>query len=268
MMELSNSDNPEDGQEARRPRVQSVSRAASILMRIASTDEGMSPKRLAGDLRLPVQTVYHLLHTLTEVGFVARNQQNLYVLGLSFGTLAQAFSRQLAPPEHLAPLLRSIARETGETAYVAGWWNGEITALGVARGTNPVQVAEVAHGFAQDAHARGSGKLLLAYASAAVRDGYLESHALNRRTNQTLTTREALEEEFQHIRRQGHAVDREEFVEGLSCVAVPLDAGRSPYTLGLSAPTERFKQHFDQYLDVLLRAARMASAPLRSTRSG
>lgn len=248
-------------QDEPRPRIQSVARAASLLMHIAKADEGVAPKQIASYLGLSIQTVYHLLHTLTEAGFVCRNQQHLYVLGLSIGTLAHAFSRQLAPPEHLAPLLRLIARETGETAYIAGWWNGEITALGVARGTNPVQVAEVAHGFARDAHARGSGKLLLAYASAAVRDGYLESHALTRRTSHTLTNRVALEKEFQGIREQGHAFDREEFVEGLSCVAVPLDGGRSPYALGLSAPTERFERQCEQYLQVLLRVAKMATTP-------
>lgn len=244
-----------------RPRIQSVARAASLLMHIASVDEGVSPKQIAGALGLSIQTVYHLLHTLTDAGFVCRNQQHLYVLGLSIGTLAQAFSRQLAPPEHLAPLIRLIARETGETAYVAGWWNGRVTAFGVARGTNPVQVAEVAHGFSRDAHARGSGKLLLAYASATVRDGYLESHALTRRTSHTLTSRAALEKEFQRIREQGHAFDREEFVEGLSCIAVPLDAGRSPFALGLSAPTERFERQWEKYLEVLLRTAKMAKTP-------
>lgn len=239
----------------RRPRVQSVSRAASVLMCIAKTDEGAAPKAIAGELGLSLQTIYHLLHTLTEVGLVCRNQQQQYVMGLSVGTLAQAFSRQLAPPEHLSRLLRLVARETGETAYVAGWWNEEITALGVARGSNPVQIAEVAHGFARDAHARASGKVLLAFASASSREGYLEKHPLSKRTKNTLTSRHALEKEFQEIRELGYGVDREEFVEGLSCVAVPLDGGRSPYALGLSAPTDRFDSRLEEFLSVLRRAA-------------
>ena len=247
-----------------RPRVQSVARATAVLMHIAMSDEGVAPRQVASALGLTVQTVYHLLHTLTQAGFVSRNEQNLYVLGLSIGTLAQAFSRQLAPPAHLAPLLRLIARETGETAYVAGWWNGEITALGVARGTNPVQVAEVAHGFARDAHARASGKLLLAYASDPVREGYLETHPLSRRTKHTLTSRSELEKEFSRIREMQFAVDREEFVEGLSCVAVPLDGGRSPYALGLSAPVDRFERQFAENLKALTGAATMAA----STRGG
>lgn len=244
----------------RRPRIQSVARATAVLMHIAMSDEGVRPRQLASVLGLTVQTVYHLLHTLNEAGFVSRNEQNLYVLGLSVGTLAQAFSRQLAPPANLAALLRLVARETGETAYLAGWWNGEITAVGVARGTNPVQVAEVAHGFAQDAHARASGKLLLAYASTSVREGYLESHRLSRRTKHTLTSRAALDKEFSRIREMQFAVDREEFVEGLSCVAVPVDGGRSPYALGLSAPVERFERQIAEYLKVLTDAAATAAS--------
>jgi IclR family transcriptional regulator, acetate operon repressor len=190
-----------------------------------------------------------------ETGVLTRDDRNRYLLGVRVGTLVEGFTRQLAPSEHLGPIVRDVARETGEIAYASGWWGGEISVLAVARGANPIQAADVPRGYAGDAHARASGKLLLAFAPQAVREAYLGTHKLSRLTPNTITTRAALRAELGRIREQGYAVDNEEFVEGLCCLAVPLDAGYSPFVLAVSCPRERFLEEQDRYRSVLQRIA-------------
>jgi DNA-binding IclR family transcriptional regulator len=129
--------------------------------------------------------------------------------------------------------------------------------LAVARGTNAVQAAEVSQGHIGDAHARASGKLLLAYATPEVRQTYLDSRKLTRITPSTITSREALEREFEAIRERGYSEDDEEFALGLCCLAVPLDGGYSPFALSLSAPRERFVEERDRYIETLRRAAQL-----------
>ena len=244
-----------NGTEVVRPRVQSAARAVEILVAVSQSENGLTTREISERLQIGRQAVYHLLHTLVGTGVLTRDDRNRYLLGLRVGTLTEGFSRQLAPSEHLAPMVRALAQETGETAYAAGWWSGEIMTLAVARGTNPVQAAEVPQGYVGDAHTRASGKLLLAFASPSAREAYLDAHPLRQTAPRALTSRQSLEAELDHIRAQGHAVDDEEFAPGLCCIAVPFDAGHSPFVLALSAPRERFAQEHERYLAIMQRMA-------------
>ena len=247
------------GRASTRPRVQSVARASSILLAVGESESGLTTREISEHVGINRQTTYHLIHTLTGAGLLTRNERNRYVLGLRVGTLVEGFGRHLAPPERLAPFVRRVASETGETANAAGWVEGEIVTLSVVRGENAVQASAVPQGLAVDGHARASGKLLLAYAAPAIRNDYFETHLLTQRTPHTITSRDLLEEEFAEIRRSGYATDREEFTLGLRCLSVPLGGGSVPYTLGLSAPADRFEASATEYLHVLTRCAALAT---------
>jgi IclR family transcriptional regulator, acetate operon repressor len=240
--------------EEPRPRVQSAARAIGILVAIAQSEKGLTTREISERVGIGRQATYHLLHTLASTGMVRRSDHNRYLLGLRVGTLAERFHRQLAPSEQLAPIVRALAAETSESSYASGWWSGEILAFTAVRGSNPVQV-EVPQGYVGNAHARASGKLLLAIASPAVRDGYLATHKLKAVTPKTITARKALDRELEQIRKQGYAVDDEELALGLRCLAVAFDAGYSPFVLGLAGPRERILEHQDEYLDAMKRLA-------------
>lgn len=245
-----------------RPRVQSAARTIAILLEVAQSEIGLTTKEISERVGIGRQATYHLLHTLVEAGMLTRAEGRRYLLGLRVGTLAEGFGRQLAPSEHLAPIVREMARDTGETAYATGWWSNEITVLTVARGTNPVRAAEVSQGHIGHAHARASGKLLLAFAAPATRLNYLESHERPKLTPHTKTDLTELEEEFEKIRAQGYAEDAEEFAAGLCCLAVPLSEAPSSFALSVSAPRERFLEERDRYLADMLRIATLGPPPV------
>jgi IclR family transcriptional regulator, acetate operon repressor len=236
---------------ASRPRVQSAARTVAILLAVAQSERGLTPREVSEQVGIGRQAAYHLLHTLTGTGMLMRDDGNRYVLGLRVGTLAAGFARQLAPAERLAPLVRAVAQQTGETAYAAGWVGEEIATLAITPGTNPVQASGAPRPFVGNAHARASGKLLLAFAPAGARGAYLDRHGVAPVAEKTTTDRAALERELDAIRRQAYAFDDEEFAAGLCCLAVPLDAGHSPFVLALSAPRERFVAERERYLATL-----------------
>jgi len=257
-----------DGHATSRPRVQSVARAIGVLVAVAESSAGLRAMEISARLGLGRQGTYHLLHTLVGCGMLARNQANRYVLGLQVATIADAFTRHLAPPEHLAPLVRQVAAETGETAYAVGWRNGEIVNLVSAAGNKAIQAMTVPQGYHQNAHARATGKLLLAYAAPDVRALYLATHPMERRTPNTLLDRDALEGELAHIQECGFSADREEFALGLCCLAVPVGRSAPTFAIGLSAPVERFNAEFDTYLSVLQEVAQAVVMSLPERPSG
>lgn len=244
--------------KGRKPRIQTAERVVSVLLAIARSLDGVKAKELSDELGLPRQVTYHLLHTLLGTGIVRKNGQNRYVLGLAAAPIAEGFRRQLSPPEIVMPRVRAAVAATGETAYASGWVDGEIVVLATARGRSPVQAAEVPQGFSGFAHARATGKLLLALAGPETSNTYLKPELLVPATAHTITDRDALAEQLRSIARQRYAVDEQEFSLGLCCLAVPFDGFEGQVALGISVPAERFRANFDTNLDALRRIARMA----------
>lgn len=246
------------GSEDRKPRIQTAERTVAVLLAIARSLDGMKAKEISDELGLPRQVTYHLLHTLLGTGILRKSMQNRYILGLAAAPIAEGFRRQLAPPEIVAPRVRAAVTATGETSYASGWVDGKIVVLATARGRSAVQAAEVPHGFSGFAHARATGKLLLALTDPETRSAYLKPESLVPVTGHTITDREVLLEQLRKIAEQRYAVDEEEFSLGLCCLAVPFEGFDGQVALGISVPAERFHANFNAYLDALRRIARMA----------
>jgi DNA-binding IclR family transcriptional regulator len=234
--------------------VQSVARGLRILTQVATSSDGLTAREIAAALELRLPTAHHLIQTLVAEGFLMRDSGHRYRLGLRVGDLAAAFPRHLDPAEHLTSRARALAARTGEAAYLAGWSDARIVIMAQIPGRHAVNVTDLRVGLAEDAHARASGKLLLAFADEEVRDAFLDEHGLRPRTPATITDREALEAELDAIRARGYAVDREEFAPGVCCLAALLDGGSS-IALSLSAPADRFEKRFEGYLADLLEIA-------------
>lgn len=241
----------------RKPRIKSAVRTISLLLAVADSPNGLKAMEIMKRVGLSRQVTYHLIHTMLGTGIIRKNENNRYVLGLATVSIVEGFHRQLAPPEQLAGKVRTIVAATGETAYAGGWVGGEIVALATAGGHAPVAAAKVPQGYSGYAHARATGKLLLAMVDPGLRQAYLAKHPLEPRTSKTITDPEMLEKEFEEIRARGYAVDNEEFSEGLRCLAVPVKGLEGRFVLGISVPKERFEKKFDQYLAALLNSARI-----------
>jgi len=70
-------------------------------------------------------------------------------------------------------------------------------------------------------HADGAGKVLAAYADDALRERLL-AEGLERLTPHTLTDRKRFLAEMANVRRQGFAIDNEEYIQGVFCFAAPV----------------------------------------------
>jgi DNA-binding IclR family transcriptional regulator len=246
-------------QETAKPRVQTAARTVAILQAVSRAGaEGISAKELSERLELPRQVVYHLVHTLVQVRMLRRARGTNLVLGIGVAALAHGFHQQMSSSGFLTRCAQAAADATGETAYVSGWLDGEIVVLATARGSAPIQAAEVPRGTTGFAHARASGKLLLAMCTKDELDAYLRTHELAARTPSTLVRRNALRAELDAIRECGVSYDREEFAAGLTCMAVPLGPEPTQLVLGVSAPTQRFRENHDRYLAALQHVAQGA----------
>lgn len=250
-----------ENDDKKKPRIQTAVRAVDLLQAVArASSSGISAKELSIQLGLPRQVVYHLIHTLVSTNMLRQASGKSYVLGLSVANIAHGYKRQSGAPDYLSRYAERVANETGETAYVVGWVDKEIVVLATARSGSMIHAAEPSPGTAGDAHARASGKLLLAMSTDEEVSSYLARSPLAARTKNTLTSSAAIAEELARIRESWIAVEREEYAPELACMAVPIGSPPARLALGISAPIDRFERNFDSYAAKLRQIARISNA--------
>jgi len=246
-------------------RIQSAARAVNLLALVASGQTNNSGKELAAAAGLAVPTAHHLLATLVAEGFLAQDERARYLLGPKVAVLAHAYQRELTPPSYLLSPLHRLVSSTGETAYLATWRRGEIHLLAGIEGHHPVRVTTPTTGRYEDAHARASGKLFLAFLGEEERDAYLTAHSLRKRTAHTITSRRRLSEELKRTRERGYALDEEELDVGICCISAPvLEDGVLVAAYSMSVPTQRYRERCEQLVAATLATAATAAASARS----
>ena len=241
-------------------RIQSVARAARLLMLVAGGRTEPTAKALARSAGLPVPTAHHLLSTLVDEGLLAKDSKARYLLGVKVAVLADALERAMTPPEYLLEPLSELAVTTGETAYLATWHQGDIRVQASVEGTHPVRVS-LPLGPYTDGHARASGKVFLALVSHELRSAYLTSHPPRQLTPHTTVDAARLEEEFEAIRLNGYAIDEEQFQPGVCCAAAPvIEEGFVVATYSISVPTQRFNENRPWLVDAVVTVAKSVSS--------
>jgi len=92
-------------------------------------------------------------------------------------------------------------------------------------------------------HCTALGKGILSQESTGRVEEIIEQHGLPAITENTTTVREELFSELEEIRDRGFALDDQERIDGLRCVAVPIttDEGRRARAISVSAPISRMR---------------------------
>lgn len=242
-----------------RGRIQSVARALALLDFVSEHSEPVRAADAAAALEINLSTAHHLLTTLVECGYLRREGRRYQLSAAKLAMLGARLRRAVEATPHALQLMHRLADETGETAFVACWDGADVVIAAVTEGRHAVRVATLSVGAAGDAHARASGKALLAQRSSEDVDRYLSSHMLRPLTPRTITDRDVFRAELTLVREQGYAIDQEEYLTGVWCIAAPLLDGTKPPTtaLSISMPTERYFQRRDRYVDLMVELTRL-----------
>ena len=118
-----------------------------------------------------------------------KDERRLYHLGPSVGLMVDAFQRQNSPPEYLLAPLRRLAEEVGETTYLSAADGLDVVVVASVEGSHAVRVRGLHVGFRGSLHARGSGKLILAYAGDERIESYLARRPRSAHRSERSSTR-------------------------------------------------------------------------------
>lgn len=221
--------------------IQSLQRGLGILELIAKDGTGVTMAEVSRRIGLHTSTTFHLLRTLTSLGYLAQDETTReYRLGSKVFHLAASASTEVQLLKVSSPLLSEMAEQTGETSHLAVFEHGEVIVINKIDGSSPVRLSDRV-GYPRPAHCTAIGKVLLAHLSEAELKAFLSKHELRPITPRTITAVPVLEQELARVREQGYAFDDEEFNQGIRCLAAPVRnfTGLVVAAVGISGPVWR-----------------------------
>ncbi|MBE1582223.1 IclR family transcriptional regulator [Nonomuraea angiospora] len=245
--------------------LQTLLRGLDVLQAVAHLGGQATAKSLSRQLDLSLGRCYHILRTLKAGGYIVRLPGGRVDIGPHGASLGRQLGARFEPlPELFAVLARLHAR-TRETSYVSGWHHGVITLLQFIAGEQALGVGGLDVGYTGDLHARASCKAVLAHLPRGQIDIMFRGVELRRLTAHTHSDVDSLTVELSNIRRQGFALDLEEFSEGICCAsAAYFDHDGAPagsYTV--SVPVTRFRTTQRELIAAVQEAAAIATNLLR-----
>lgn len=206
---------------------------------------GAGVTELADHLDMPKSNVHNYLRTLEEEMYIVRHD-GTYRVGIRFLELGASARERHGLYGEAKPEVDDLAAETGELANLMVEESGMGIYVYQASGENAVKVD--AHiGTRVHLHSTALGQAILSQFSPEAVTEVVRRHGLPAATGNTVTDRGALAERLETVRERGFALDDEERLNGLRCVAVPItgDDGEVLGAISVSGPTTRM--HGDRF---------------------
>ena len=243
--------------------IHSVENAFSLLEALADNGLELGITDLCRKTSLPKGTVHRLLGTLKNLGYIEQNPQNRkYLITFKIFKLVSAITDKIGL-DQIAPYMKELSQKFNETVNLAILDKDKIIYLYSVGSDNTLKL-DLKIGSNQPAYCAAVGKVLLAYLSEQEIDDYLRRVKLKSYTPYTIVSKEYLKKDLKLIRERGYSFVNEEYMQGVSCVAVPLKDQQEKVCAGLSfsVPTVRMdKEKLPQLIDSLISTAKKITIP-------
>jgi len=202
-------------------RVPAVDKTFAILELLAASKEPLGISEITRALDFNKSTVFNIIHTLTDLEILKQAPDNKFGLGIQFYLLSKASRNGSQIISTIRPYLERINQKTNLSVF-----------LGIRSGLHAVIMDKVdaAYDIKISAEigmrlpllAGAGGKAILCQMSDEEIDRILAENVLRRFTRHSSVDKIKYNNMLKKARREGIAFDKEEYIEGIRALAVPL----------------------------------------------
>ena len=191
-------------------------------------------------------TVFRILSTLQELGYVLRDLSRNYRISPTLAQLAGEEAAGEALRRLALPHMLHLRDKYGETVNLGIRNFDKVTYLEVVPSEFALRLEEV-RGASVPVHASSLGKAILAFSPRSAVENLVRGRLLERITPNTICDPEELLAELKRVNNAGFAFDRGEGSILAICIGAPiLDAqGNAIAALSISGPAQRFRPKKD-----------------------
>ena len=177
---------------------------------------------IASRVNIHRSTAYRLLSDLVSESFLEFDKTTKqYRLGIKFLSFAAIVLGRLNIIDISKPIMKELVEKTSQTVNLAILDQNSVVYVAKVEPPSSLRLSSRV-GARVPVHCTALGKVLLAYLHDDDRQNVLKNVELKEFTPATIISKEKLLEELANIKREGFAIDHEEYLPGLMCVAYPI----------------------------------------------
>jgi DNA-binding IclR family transcriptional regulator len=242
-----------------------VGKALEVLEFLQSELKPLSMNEIGQQIQLSKTSAFRILRTLETLGCVVVDGRGQYVLAP--GIHAVTPTQWLGKLHRVGvPYLEALSRELAETSTLAALFENRVEVIAVVESPHVIRMSNVV-GHILPPNASSLGKAIAAFQPQEQRERLLRSFGTYRFTKHTITDRKLLSQEYELIRTQKYAIDREECAYDGICFCAPIFGpnGQVSAAMSTSMPKTRLgdKAHEEAIVAQVLTTADQLSSDLR-----
>lgn len=250
-----------------RPRyfINSIAKGLAVLEAFSEAGHPLTLSKIASALKANNTTATRLCYTLTELGFIQKDDQKRYHLTPKILTLGHAYISGLPWYEVAQYYLDGLFKEVQETVSLSILEGSEIIFVLRIRKSKYLPF-DIQVGTKLPVYCTAMGKVLMAMGSPQKTQSILKGLSFQSLTVHTITRVDKFLEELERVRKKGYAVNDEELSIGNRSVAAPIldEKGYAVAAIHIAVPTTAYtRNQIDKKLaPQVIKAAREISEAL------
>lgn len=236
-----------------------------IIEALRNSGSPLTLKEISEQTAINKSTALRFLTHLETERYVTRDSRRGYSVGDKLRQLGARPTFHVNLLEAARAPLRELWRITQETVNLGVLEGLEVVYLDCLESPQSFRLVANA-GTRAVAYRTALGKAMLAHLAAERRKTILESFVFQAFTPKTITSPERLRSELEKVRKRGYAIDEEESVIGVRCIAAPvLNAEEEAIAaVSISGPTARMtSDKLPEFAAAIRAAAQQISSRLR-----
>ncbi len=239
-------------------RVPALDKCFKILDLAARSNNGIGISEAAKTLGYNKSTVFNIVHTLASLGILANGNNAKFVLGPRLYVLGRLASQNFSLVDVAHPWLEKVTAQTKLSSFLGVRSGDRVTIIDKVDSPIEIKVSSEV-GMRIPLLAGATGKVFLAQMPDDKVVELLARKELKAYTSRSCTDPVKYLQTVREVRRQGFALDDEEYIEGIRAIAVPLRTLQSGalsaiWVVGLSSQLKDVE--VDQYRALLKEAGR------------
>jgi len=224
-------------------KIKSIKKALDLL-ELLSDNKEMGITEISKELHMGISTVYRILTTLKYHDYVIQNQQrSKYTLGINLFVLGGKVQSAANLVKLVTPFLQKLSQHTNESINFAILEGREAVCLSKIESSEALRT-DIKIGARLTTHCTAVGKALLAF----LPEGKFtmlygkDNKKLHTLTPNSISSVMELKKCLKKIKKDGYAIDKEEFKIGINCIGVPIlnNKGKSVAGISVTGPSSRF----------------------------
>jgi DNA-binding IclR family transcriptional regulator len=202
-------------------RVPAIDKCFAILELLAKIKKPLGISEISGKLELNKSTVFNIVYTLTDLGVLENHPDGKFVFGTQLYILGNMAGKRSELIQTAHPYLNMINEKTKLSAFLGLRSDRQAILIDKVDSAHGVKVSSEI-GMQMPVLAGAGIKAMLSQLPDEEIDEILNRSELKKHTPHSITDKAVYREEILEVRKQGIAYDREEYIEGMVALAIPI----------------------------------------------